>query len=296
MVEQELQHNNEKYKIADREGRISIVVNTLLFILKYWAGVVSGSIALMADAWHTLSDSLSSLVLLIGMKKSRAKPDCNHPYGHERYELIAALIIGILLAVVAFEFLVESIQKIFSEEKAVFGVVAISVTVTSVIAKEALARYSLWGAKKTGLSALKAEGWHHRSDAISSLVILVGIFLKPFIPLVDELLGIAVAMLLFHASYEVIKDSVSPLIGEAPSPKLLEEITEICHRHAGKNCGAHHFHIHEYGSHIELTFHVRLDGNMSVTQAHDCVTAIEQDIRREKHIFATIHPEPLSKA
>ncbi len=227
------------------------------------------------------------------MKQSRKNADEDHPYGHERYELIASLIIGVLLAVVAFEFLIDSIKKFSSDEKAVFGSIAIWVTVVSVIAKELLAQYSFRGAKITGLSVLKAEAWHHRSDAISSLVILVGIFLRNYIPMIDEILGIAVSCLLFHAAYEVLKDSINPLIGSAPSDELLENVKKICLKHAGPEAGAHHFHIHEYGNHIELSFHIRLNGEMSVNAAHDCVTAIENDIMHDLQVFATIHPEPL---
>lgn len=283
----------ENKAIADREGHISIFVNTLLFILKFWAGTVSGSIALLADAWHTLSDSLSSLILLIGMKKSQQEADCNHPYGHERYELIASLVIGILLSVVAFDFLVDSIRKYFSNQETVFGPIAITVTIVSIVSKELLARYSFWGAKKTGLNVLKAEAWHHRSDAISSLVILIGIFLKAYIPFVDELLGLAVSLLLFHASYEVIRESINPLIGSAPSQELLEQVTEISKKYAGEKSGAHHFHIHEYGNHVELTFHIRLNGELSVTEAHNCVTKIEEEIFQKLNIYTTIHPEPI---
>ncbi len=286
-------NSTEKQKIADREGHVSIVLNTLLFFLKLWAGMVSGSIALMADAWHTLSDSLSSLILLIGMKRSREKPDTSHPFGHERYEIIASLIIGILLSVVAFDFLVGSIKKMFSDEEVIFGSVAIAVTVVSIVVKELLARYSFWGAKVTGFSVLKAEAWHHRSDAISSAVILIGIFLKPYVPLVDELLGIAVSMLLFHASFEVLSESISPLLGKAPSATIIAKVSSICAKHAGIKCEPHHFHIHEYGSHIELTFHIRIDGELSVTVAHDCITHIETELLQEFQIYATIHAEPI---
>ncbi len=286
-------NKQEKNNLAKAEGFLSIVVNVLLFGLKYWAGVVSGSIALMADAWHTLSDSLSSLVLLIGIKQSQAEPDEKHPYGHERYEVVASIIIGVMLGSIAFDFLIDSIKKFASDEEVKFGIVAIAVTIASIVFKEALARFSFWATKKTNLSVLKAEAWHHRSDAISSLVILIGIFTKPFIPVIDQLLGIAVSCLLFHAAYEVISDAIKPLIGSSAPDDLIGSVTEICKKHVGDQCGAHHFHIHEYGSHIELTFHIRLKKDMTVKEAHDHVTAIEREVKQKHQIFATIHAEPL---
>lgn len=286
-------NKQEKNKLAKAEGHLSIAVNMLLFGLKYWAGIASGSIALVADAWHTLSDSLSSLILLIGIRQSQAEPDEKHPYGHERYEVIASIIIGVMLGSIAFDFLVESIKKISSDKEVKFGVIAVGVTVASIIFKEALARFSFWAAGKTNLSVLKAEAWHHRSDAVSSLVILIGIFAKPFVPFVDQLLGIAVSCLLFHAAYEVISDAIKPLVGSSPSALLIESVTAICQKHVGEQCGAHHFHIHEYGSHVELTFHIRLRKTMTVKEAHDHITAIEKEVKQKHQIFATIHAEPL---
>lgn len=282
----------QKQKIVDREGRYSVILNTLLFGIKLWAGMVTGSVALMADAWHTLSDSLSSLIMIFSMKLSRREADPDHPFGHERYELIASLAIGILLSVVAFDFLVESIKKMFTDSEVVFGTLAITVTIISIITKELLARYSFWGERQTGYKVLKAEAWHHRSDAISSAVILVGIFLKPYVPLVDELLGLAVSGLLFHAAYEVISDSVSPLLGRSPDGEIISKVALICAKHTDRDCAPHHFHIHEYGSHRELTFHIRLAASKRVEEAHDEITAIEKEIFSEMNINATIHMEP----
>ncbi|MCK4890583.1 MAG: cation transporter, partial [Candidatus Aminicenantes bacterium] len=168
----------KREKLGYLEGFVSIIINILLFILKYWAGIVSGSIALIADAWHTLSDSISSLILIAGVKLSSRKPDKKHTFGHGRWEQISAVFIGFLLAVVAYEFLKGSIEKFFSGESANFGLIAIVVTIISVLVKEGLAQFAfrLW--RITGNIALKADGWHHRTDAFSSLLVLVGILLK----------------------------------------------------------------------------------------------------------------------
>ena len=207
-------------------GGISILLNLVLFVLKYWAGIVSGSLSLMADAWHTLSDSLSSIIMIIGTKLSSKKPDKEHPYGHGRWENIAAIFIGVLLAIVAYQFAHDSIIKLTKKESANFGLLAIIVTIISIVIKEGLAQMSFYLGRKTNNSAMKADGWHHRSDALSSVVILIGIFLQTYFWWIDSVLGIIVALILFHAVYGIIKEAINkswslhllPTSGDAAFP------------------------------------------------------------------------------
>lgn len=280
-------------KLSFIAGWLSIIANLLLFGLKYWAGIVSGSVAIIADAWHTLSDSLSSIVVLVGAKVSSIPPDKEHPFGHGRANLISAIIIGVLLSVIAFSFLMESIHKLISGEGAHYGMVAIIVTIISVVIKELMARYSLWASKKTNNKALKADGWHHRSDALSSLVILGGIFLNPYFWWVDGVLGLIVSVVLFYTSYQVIKEGTYPLLGETPEQDMVDEIENIVKKAYGKELHIHHVHIHRYGHHIEMTFHIKLPKEISLQEAHVIVTKIEKSIRKELDIETTIHPEPI---
>ena len=138
----------DKKKYIEREGWLSIILNLFLFGVKYWAGIVTGSIAIIADAWHTLTDSVSSVIVLIGGKISRKPPDEEHPFGHGRAEHIAAIIIGILLALVAFDFILDALNKFKSKEKTTFGTIAWVVTIVSILAKEAMAQYAFWAARK----------------------------------------------------------------------------------------------------------------------------------------------------
>ncbi|MFC2135505.1 cation diffusion facilitator family transporter, partial [Bacteroidota bacterium] len=158
----------DSQKLSYTEGWLSIVVNILLFILKYWAGLVTGSIAIFADAWHTLSDSVSSIILIFGVKISVKSADRDHPFGHGRAENIAAIIIAILLMFIALNFVKESVEKLINRESVVFGTLSIIVIVISILGKEGLAQFAFWAGKRTGSQILKADGWHHRSDAISS--------------------------------------------------------------------------------------------------------------------------------
>lgn len=275
------------------EGWLSIFVNIFLFILKYWAGIVTGSVAIIADAWHTLSDSISSIVVLVGVKVSNKPADKEHPFGHGRAELIASIIIGMILVVIAFEFVLESFAKLKNHEAVHFGKIAIIATVISILVKELLAQFAFWAGKKTKSVTLKADAWHHRSDAISSVIILVGIFLGPYFWWIDGVLGMLVAMMIFYAAYEIIRDASNPLMGEEPDAELINQITEISKQKSGLDAKVHHIHMHRYGDHTELTFHIKLPKEINLEKAHDICSQIEKTIKSELNIEATIHSEPI---
>jgi cation diffusion facilitator family transporter len=283
---------NQRDKIGYQQGIVSIIVNTLLFILKYWAGIVSGSVAIIADAWHTLSDSLSSAIVIGGVKLASRKPTKKHPFGFGRWEQIAAFFIAFLLAIVAYEFVRESIVKLQTRESASYGLIAIIVTMTSIMVKEGLAQYSFWTYRKTGNPTLKADGWHHRSDALSSVVVLVGIFLGRYWWWIDGALGIVISIMLLYAVYEILKEAITKILGEKPSDGLMEEIHNSIIRVYGTELQPHHFHIHNYGTHTELTFHIKLDENTDIKTGHSIATRIEKEIQQRMNIEATIHIEP----
>lgn len=276
-----------------KEGIISIVGNIVLFIIKFYAGIQTGSIAIIADSWHTLSDSFSSLVLIIGAKLSQKPADEKHPYGHGRYELISTLIIGFLLFLVSISFFKESIVNYLNRVEVDFGKLAIIVTIISIIIKEIMAEYAFWIGKKSGNTAVKADGWHHRSDAFSSLIILIGIFLKRYCAFIDEILGVIISLIIFYTAFTIIKETIDKILGEAPTPDTVDYIKKISFEIAKENISPHNFHIHNYITHSELTFHVLLNSKMSLKEAHSLITKIENEIKSEKSIEVTIHPEPI---
>lgn len=286
----------EKYKYyAYLEGWLSIVLNTLLFILKYWAGIVTGSVAIIADAWHTLSDSISSAVVIAGAKVSTKPADKKHPFGHGRFELIASMIIGMFLVIIAFNFFMESVKELQGHEAISFGLPAIIAMVVSVVFKEGLARFAVFAGKRTGSKSLKADAWHHRSDAISSVIILIGIFLGDYYWWIDGILGILVSLFIAYAAYEILKDTISPLLGEKPDDKMVVRIKEIAEKKVDHNIFLHDIKIHEYGHHTELICHLSLPPDMSLEQAHNIATKIEDAIEDELDIYATIHMEPIKR-
>jgi cation diffusion facilitator family transporter len=282
--------------LAYLEGWLSIVVNVLLFGLKYWAGIVTHSVAIIADAWHSLSDSLSSLVLLVGVKAATKPADKKHPFGHGRAELIASVIIGVVLAIVGFDFFMEGISKLSKHEAADFGTFAVVVIAVSVVVKEGIAQFSFWASRQTGSQVLRADGWHHRSDAISSVVILVGIFFGKYFWWIDGVLGILIAILILYTAYDILKEGINPLLGEHPDEELVSRIKAIADRFAPSAVDAHHIHCHRYGRHRELTFHIYLDGATNLNDSHAIADAIETAIREELDIEATIHVEPLEES
>ncbi|HRZ42439.1 MAG TPA: cation diffusion facilitator family transporter [Bacteroidales bacterium] len=274
------------------EGIISIVVNTLLFVIKYWAGIISGSIALIADAWHTLSDTISSVVLLFGIRLSSRKPDKEHPFGHRRWEQVTAILIGFILGIIAWSFLVASYERFMAREVAHFGTIAIVVTIISVVVKEGLAQLAFYYARKTSNVAIRADGWHHRSDALSSVVLLIGLMFRHQFWWIDSVAGAIIALMLFYTTFDIIRDAISNLLGEEPGEELIREITRIANETAGSDLQPHHFHIHNYGTHRELTFHIRVHPASDVKTAHCLATSVETSLKEQLHITSTIHIEP----
>jgi len=283
----------ERKKASYLEGTISIVANIALFALKYWAGIVSGSVALMADAWHTLSDSISSVVVIIGAKLASKQPDKDHPYGHGRWELISAIIIAIILVLIAFGFITDSIAQLKIKESANFGIVAIVVTVVSIVVKELMAQYAFYLGRKSGSSTVKADGWHHRTDALSSVVILIGILFKNYFWWIDGALGMAVSLMLMYAAYKILMESVNKILGEDPGEELIEEIHKLISSLYDYDIHPHHFHIHNYISSKELTFHIKIENRLTVEEGHAIATAIEELLDEKLSVKSTIHLEPI---
>lgn len=279
-------------KLGYMEGWISVVLNTALFAVKYWVGVLAGSVAMIADAWHTLSDTLTSAVLILGFWISARRPDRQHPFGHGRAEIIGALVIGTLLAVVGVSFFKESVLRLIHHTPAHFSVMAMLVFGLSGFLKEALAQFSLWAGRKTGSASLRADGWHHRSDAIASALIVLGALTGARWWWMDGAMGMLVSLLILHATYDIFMEASSKLLGEAPEPNLEEKIKAVIKAAAPTVQIPHHFHLHRYGEHIELTFHVRMPPEVNLAFAHSVANAIETAIRAELSMESTIHIEP----
>ena len=283
--------NEKKSKYMIIEGIVSVIVNILLFAFKYAVGIFSGSLSIIADAWHSLSDSISSIIVIIGGIFSKKPADKEHPFGHGRIELITSFIVGIMLIFIGYTFFAEAIKNLLSKRTANFNKAAIIAMIVSIIMKEILAQYSFWAYRKSGAKSLYADAWHHRSDSITSIIILIGILIGKNFWQSDAILSVLVSIVIFIAALDVIKSSVQPLIGEYPSKEIINKIKNIADELNLNGESLHHFHIHIYGSHAEITFHIRFPKDMTVFEAHNMATVFENAIREKLSIEATIHIE-----
>ncbi|MFP3959372.1 MAG: cation diffusion facilitator family transporter [Spirochaetaceae bacterium] len=277
-------------------GWAAVAVNVVLFSVKYWAGLTAGSLAIVADAWHTLSDSVTSVIVLAGTAFGARPADREHPFGHERAEVIASLIIGVLLAILGVNFAVEAVGRLRDGTAASYGLVAVVVTVVSILAKEAMAQYAFHAHRASGNPSLRADGWHHRSDALSSVLILVGILVGRRLWWVDGVLAALIAGLLLYAAGEVLWKAVSTLLGERPSEELEAQIERVAADVIGASAKTHHVHVHAYGSVVEASFHIMLPGDMSLREGHAVASKIEERLRGELGVEATVHVEPRGEA
>ena len=285
--------NEKKSKYMIIEGIVSVIINILLFAFKYAVGLLTGSLSIMADAWHSLSDCISSIIVIIGGVFSKRPPDEEHPFGHGRIELITSFVVGIMLVFIGYTFFSEAIQNIMDKKSASFTMMAIVAMVVSILVKELLAQYSFWGYRKSGSKSLYADAWHHRSDSVTSIIILAGILFGKNFWWLDSVLSILVSLVIFYAAFDVIKSSVKPLIGEYPSKETIDSIKKIAEEINIENAdlNLHHFHIHTYGDHSEITFHMRFPKDMTVFDAHEKATVFENAIRNKLGIEPTIHIE-----
>lgn len=283
---------DKKMKYARQEGWVSIATNILLAVLKYWAGILSGSVALIADAWHTITDSISSIVIIIGTKMSVKPADEKHPFGHGRFEFITTFIVAIMLFLVSYSFIKESIEKFIDHQEASYGTIAIIITLVSIGGKELLAQYAFYCARKADSDSLRADAWHHRSDAISSIIILAGILFGKNYWWMDSILGLIVAVLIAYTAFKLTIRTISRFLGEIPDKEVIDKIIEISDFVCGPGVMPHHFHLHDYVTHKELTFHLKLEPSMKIDEAHTLVTEIELMIKEELDIETTIHIEP----
>ena len=167
------------------------------------------------------------------------------------------------------------------------------VTIVSIVVKELMAQYAFFLGRKSESSTVKADGWHHRTDALSSLVILIGILFKDYFWWIDGALGIAVSLLLLYAGYEILMESVNKILGEEPGEELIEKVKSYISTLYDFDLHPHHFHIHNYISSKELTFHIKLENSISVEDGHSIATAIEELLDDKLSLKSTIHIEPI---
>jgi len=268
---------------------ISLIGNILLSALKFWIALQISSVAILADAWHTLSDSLTSIVVLVGIKMAAKQPDKEHPFGHGRMEVISSLIIAIILSLVAFNFIIESFSRLIQQQSVRYSQTVLIIFLVSLFIKELMAQISIRNGKKIESDSLIADGWHHRSDALTNLMIIVGIFVNPYFWWIDGIMGIIISIIIARIAFNILKDTTSTLIGEKPEESFIKRLDDIVYKNTSYDVRLHHIHLHKYGNHRELTFHIVLPGNMKLELAHQIATKLEEIINSELSVETTVH-------
>ncbi|MBO7469548.1 MAG: cation transporter [Bacteroidales bacterium] len=280
---------------------IGSVVNVLLLVLKFVAGVLGHSSAMVADAVHSLSDFLTDIVVLVFVTISGKPNDKKHEYGHGKFETLAMTIIGFVLVIVAVGIIskgVVTIDDFFEgQELEAPGMLALWAAVISIVSKEAVYRYSIVKARKLQSQALEANAWHHRSDALSSIGTLVGvggaIFLGQKWVILDPIASVVVGVFIGKVAFELLRDGIGDLTDKA-LPESVEQ--EILNMVSGlDNVGnPHNLKTRRIGNHYAIELHVKMDGDISLREAHDKATEIENLLRSKygKETHVAVHVEP----
>jgi len=275
------------------EAWVSIVVNTLMAGVKFALGLWINSVALTADAGHTLSDTLTSVVVLVGFRTARRPVDEKHPHGHGRMESIATLIIATLLAVVGIEFMVRSVERLLKPMPVKVSVMAVVVMVLSAAAKEWMARFSLDLGRRIRSSALKADAWHHRSDAVASALVAVAILgVALGFKRLDGIFGIAVSLLILYTGVDLIRASASYLMGESPDAEALAEVRSAAQSVPGV-VAIHDVEFHDYGQHRDVSLHIEVAGKATLAEAHAIASQVEEAVNRRLSVSTVVHVDPL---
>jgi len=282
---------NQRTTRGKRVATFSLIINALLAVFKYWIGLQIASVAIMAEAWHTMSDSLTSIMVLIGFTMATKPPDQEHPFGHGRTEVICSQIIAIILFLVVFNFFIESIARLLQKQATQYNQTALVIFIISVVIKELMARISIRTGKQIKSDSLIVDGWHHRSDALASLMVIVGIFINPYFWWIDAAMGLIISFIIAKIAFDILKNTTSSLIGEKPEDSFIRQLKNIVKNYTSHDFKLHHIHLHKYGNHNELTFHIILPGDMKLEQAHQIATQLENVINLEMSVETTIHLE-----
>lgn len=271
---------------------VSIILNVVLFVIKYIAGSQTDSLAMIADAWHSLSDSVTSVVVLFGYWYANKPADYEHPFGHGRAEPVVAIIVATLLSVVGLGFIFDAYERLNSGTTVVYSTASIILFSITILIKEAMALSSIYVGKKINSESLVADGWHHRSDAISTVVVVLGAVFGSGLWWIDSVLTFLISLILFWISYKIIKTSANTLLGENPNLAFKNKIVKIAKDVNPAITSVHHFRLHNYGEHKELNIDIRLPSEMTVLDAHVIATAVEKSIYYQLKIKTTVHVEP----
>lgn len=273
---------------------VGIFLNICLFTGKYLAGFLSGSIAIMADAFNNLSDAGSSFISLIGFVFSGKKPDLDHPFGHGRIEYLAGLGVSFLILLMGVELAKNSVQKILHPVSVQISTLSIAVLSASILVKLYMAYYNHAIGKKIRSATMAATATDSLSDAAATTVVLLAmLFLAVTGINIDGYCGILVAVFILAAGVGAAKETVSPLLGQAPDPEFVKEIKELVMQHE-EVLGIHDMAVHDYGpGRVMVSLHAEVSGDGNIYELHDLIDRIERELKEKLHCETVIHMDPI---
>ncbi len=273
---------------------LGIALNIVLFIGKYIAGVISGSIAITADSFNNLSDAGSSLISLLGFRLAARKPDPDHPFGHGRMEYLSGLAVALLIILMGFELGRDSVEKIINPSPTTPGILPAAILIASIAVKVYMSIYNRSIGKKINSSAMLATATDSLSDSVSTAVVLISMGVSYFFDInIDGYVGALVALLILWAGITAARDTISPLMGKAPEKEFVEEIERIVCAHE-EICGIHDLLVHDYGpGRVVVSLHAEVDGSGDIYELHDVIDNIEFELKNALGCIAVVHMDPI---
>lgn len=283
----------ERYGILS--GAVGIFLNLLLSVGKMLAGLLTGSIAVTADAFNNLSDAGSSVVTLVGFKLAGQKADDGHPFGHGRIEYLAGLLVSLLILMVGVELGKSSIEKILRPEPVDFSLLSVIILAVSILVKLWMSQFNRKLGRRIDSAAMEATATDSLSDVVATSAVLAGTLVGGFTGVsIDGWVGVVVAVFILRAGWGAAKDTLDPLLGSAPDPVLVKQIQELVMSHK-QVVGMHDLVIHDYGPGRRMcSFHAEVPQSDDIMEAHDAIDHIEREIYQKFGVETTVHMDPIA--
>ena len=284
-------------KIVNKLSTIGIFGNIALTIFKLFAGIIGHSGAMVSDAIHSLSDVFATIVAFIGVKMSKKEPDKEHPYGHDRLESIASIILALILLGTGVGIGVSGIEKVIDVKKVAIEVprvLALGAAIVSIIVKELMFWYTRHYAKKLNSPAFMADAWHHRSDAISSIGSLIGItFARMGYPIFDPIASILISLLILKVGYDIFKDGFNKMVDKSCSEGVEEKIRNIVNSQRGVE-GIDVLRTREFGAKMFVDIEILADANLTLKESHSIAQKVHDEVEKAfpdcKHCMVHVNP------
>ena len=287
----------EEKKEFRKLSAVGIFGNVVLAAFKLFAGIFGKSGAMVSDAVHSLSDVFATFIAYIGVRLSKRKEDAEHPYGHERLECVASLVLGLILAGTGIGIGYTGIRKLFfaQETLEVPTLLPLIAAVVSILVKEGMYRYTMHYAKKLDSQAFKADAWHHRSDAISSVGSLIGIGLaKLGVPVMDPIASLLICLLILKVAFDICREAIARMLDTSVSKDVEKTLREFIQEQPGV-VGIDMLHTRQFGSRIYMDLEISVRRDMSLVDAHAIAEAVhgrvEQKFPNVKHVMIHVNPE-----